>query len=182
MISYTIDCSIITTYIDYGFTNINLEHFSDFSFNVSDEISSNNAITVSVNNSYSSGTINESTVKTISSLTNNSTPAINSTLESYNSTSSTSNSLYSNQNNKTFNKINNSYYTDLISSKAANAAIITTSLSVGKLIMNNMSNLQFKAMVVCSSIKIGASLILIKNAVSNLSFYSNSKKKINLLI
>lgn len=158
MISYTIDCSIITTYIDYGFPNIILEHFSDFSFNVSGEISSNNAITDSVNNSYSSGTINESIVKTTSTVINNSTPATNSAVESYNSTSSTTNSSYSNQNNKTLHKSS----TALISSKAADAAIMTTALSLGKVIMNNVSNLQSKAMIVGSSIMIDATVILVK--------------------
>jgi hypothetical protein len=176
MISYIIDCSIITTYIDYGFPNINLEHFSDFSFNVSGEISYNNAIADTVNSPSSSCIITESSsaAKTTSTLTNNSTPSTNSSVESSNSTSSTSNSSSSNQNNKTLHK--RSYSTALISSKAADAAIMITALSAGKAFMKHAPNLHTKAMVVGSSIMMGATAIVAKNAASNLSFDLGSKK------
>jgi hypothetical protein len=167
IISYTINCSIIKIFIDYGFTNINLEHFSDFSSKVSGD---------TTNNSSYSGTITESTstAKTTSTLTNNSTPATNSVVESSNSTSSTSNSSSSNQNNKTLHKSSSS--TALISSKVADAAIMTTALSVGKTFLKHAPNLQSKAMVVGSSIMIGATAIIAKNAASNLSFDLGSKK------
>jgi hypothetical protein len=180
LISYTIDCSIITTFIEYGFPNINLEQFSDFSINFSGGISSNNAITDSVNNSSSSGTITESTstVKTTSTVTNNSTPPVNSASESTNSTSSTSNSSSSNQNqienNKTLHKRSSS--TALISSKAADAAIMTTALFLSKTLIKNAPNLHSKAMIVGSSIMIGATTIIAKNGASNLSFDLGSKK------
>ena len=176
MISYIIDCSIIITYIDYGFPNINLEHFSDFSFNVTGEISSNNAIADTVNSPSSSGTITESSsaAKPTSTLTNNSTPATNSVVESSNSTSSTSNSSSSNQDNKTLHKRSSS--TALISSKAADAAIMTTAISVSKAFMKHAPNLQSKAMVVGSSIMMGATAIVAKNAASNLSSDLGSKK------
>jgi hypothetical protein len=187
MISYIIDCSIITIFIDYGFPNINLEHFSDFSFNVLGEISSNNVITDSGNNSSSSGIITDSTstVNTTSTVTNNTTPATNSIVDSSNSTSSTSNNSSNstsstsnnssnNQNNKTFNKTSSS--TALISSKAADAAIMTTALSLGKTFISHAPNLQSKALLVGSSIMVGATAIIAKNAASNLSFDLGSKK------
>jgi hypothetical protein len=174
MISYIIDCSIIITYIDYGFPNINLEHFSDFSFNVSGVISSNNAIADTVNSPSSRGTITESSSAAKLTLTDNSTPATNSLVESSNSTSSTSNSSSSNQDNKTLHK--RSYSTALISSKAADAAIMTTAISVSKAFMKHAPNLQTKTMVVCSSIMMGATVIVAKNAASNFSFDLGSKK------
>jgi hypothetical protein len=187
LISYTIDCSIITSFIEYGFPNINLEQFSDFSINFSGGISTNNAITDSVNNSSSSGTITESTstVKTTSTVTNNSTPTVNYDSESTNSTSSTSNSSSStsnssssnqnqNENNKTL--YNRSSSTALISSKAADAAIMTTALSLSKTLMIKAPNLHSKAMIAGSSIMIGATAIIAKNAASNLSFDLGSKK------
>src|SRR5579859_579086 len=186
LISYTIDCEIITSFIEYGFPNINLEQFSDFSINFSGGISTNSAITDSVNNSSSSGTITESTstVKTTSTVTNNSTPPVNSASESTNSTSSTSNSSSStsnssssnqnqNENNKTLHKRSSS--TALISSKAAEAAIMTTALSLSKTFRKKGNYLQSKVAIAGRSIIICSGAIIAKNAASNLNFYLGSK-------
>jgi hypothetical protein len=51
-----------------------------------------------------------------------------------------------------------------------------TALSVGKTFMKHAPNLQSKAMVVGSSIMIGATAIIAKNGASNLSFDLGSKK------
>lgn len=187
LISYTIDCEIITTFIEYGFPNINLEQFSDFSINFSGGISTNSAITDSVNNSSSSGTITESTStgKTTSTVTNNSTPSVNSASESSNSTSSTSNSSSStsnssssnqnqNENNKTLHKRSSS--TALISSKAADAAIMTTALSLSKTFMKKPQNLQSKVAIAGSSIMLCAGAIIATNAASNLNLDLLPKK------
>jgi hypothetical protein len=194
LISFTIDCEIITSFIEYGFPNITIEQLSDFSINFSGGISTNNVITDNVNNSSSSGTITESTstVKTTSTVTNNSTPPVNSASDSTNSTSSTSNSSSStsnsssstsnssssnqnqNENNKTLYKKSSS--TALISSKAADAAIMTTALSASKALMIKAPNLHSKAVIAGSSIMLGATAIIAKNVASNLSFDLGSKK------
>jgi hypothetical protein len=121
LISYTIDCEIITSFIEYGFPNINLEQFSDFSIKFSGGISTNSAITDSVNN-YSSSA--------------------------------------------------------LISSKAADAAIMTTGLSLSKTFMKSAPNLHSKAMVVGTSIMIGATAIIAKNF--NFDLGSKKNKFIDL--
>jgi len=186
LISFTIDCEIITSFIEYGFPNITIEQLSDFSINFSGGISTNNVITDNVNNSSSSGTITESTstVKTTSTVTNNSTPSVNSASESTNSTSSTSNSSSStsnssssnqnqNENNKTLHKRSSS--TALISSKAADAAIMTSALSLSKTLIKKAPNLQSKVALAGGSIMLGAGAIIAKNAASNLNFDLGSK-------
>jgi hypothetical protein len=166
IIGYAIDCSIITIYIDYGFPNINFEHFSDnFSFSFSGEISSNNVITESVNNTSTSGTISDSTTKTTSTLANSSTPATSA--DSSNSSSSTSNNTSSNQNNQTLHKSSSS--SALVSNKAADAAIMTSAIAASKFIIQKAPNLQTKVLAAGSSIMLGASAIVAKNIASNMS-------------